>query len=160
MAGRPSSFTQDIADQITSKIVEGYTLRQIAALPKMPDKSTILRWLATNESFRAQYACAKDVQADLMSEDIIDISDDGTNDWITRENQDGSTYEVLNAEHVQRSRLRVDTRKWLMSKLAPKKYGDKVSAEVTGADGAPLVPPTITVNFVRPADPGEPTGET
>ena len=61
-----------------------------------------------------------------------DIADDGTNDWQERQNKDGSSYIALNTEHVQRSRLRVDTRKWIASKLKPKKYGDKQAVEHSG----------------------------
>ena len=75
-------------------------------------------------------------QADYYAEEIIEISDDSSGDELTDE--DGKTR--INSEFVNRSRLRVDTRKWLMARMAPKKYGDKITQEVTGADGTPLVP--------------------
>jgi hypothetical protein len=96
--------------------------------------------LASHAEFRDQYASAREAQADYYAEEIIEISDDGTNDWMERQRTDGSTEEVENKEVLARSRLRVDTRKWLMARMAPKKYGDKITQEVTGADGAPLVP--------------------
>jgi hypothetical protein len=67
-----------------------------------------------------------------MAEDILDIADDGTNDWIEREREDGSTFEVINNEVIQRSKLRVETRKWLMAKTKPKKYGDKLDLTSAG----------------------------
>jgi hypothetical protein len=70
------------------------------------------------------------MQMELMATEILDIADDGSND--TYETDDG---EKVNQDHINRSRLRVDTRKWLMSKLAPKKYGEKVQQEVTGNIG-------------------------
>ena len=67
----------------------------------------------------------------------LDIADDGSNDWVERKNADGSTTEVVNGEHIQRSRVRIDARKWLLSKLAPKKYGDKL--EFAGDPNNPIV---------------------
>ena len=75
----------------------------------------------------------------------IQIADDGRNDWMTVQ-RGGEGVEVPNQEVINRSRLRVDTRKWLASKVIPKIYGDKVHQEVTGADGQPL-----TINWVAPS---------
>jgi hypothetical protein len=67
---------------------------------------------------------------------MLDIADDGTNDWAKQQlGEDGPEVEVLNKEHIQRSRLRIETRKWLASKLKPKKYGDKITTEHTGTVG-------------------------
>lgn len=136
--GRPSDYSEEIATDICALIIEGYTLRQIEAKEGFPSKTTICRWLASNTEFRDQYARAREHQAECMADDILDISDDGSNDWVERENSDGTTYEAINHEHISRSKLRVDSRKWLMSKFAPKKYGDKVTNEHTGADGGPI----------------------
>ena len=66
-------------------------------------------------------------RAEEVFEEILDIADDGTNDWMERNGKDGETGDtVLNGEHVQRSRLRIDARKWALSKMIPKKYGDKI----------------------------------
>lgn len=88
--------------------------------------STVYKWLALNKSFAEQYARAREIQADYMAESILDIADDSSNDTIITE--DG---EMPNKEWMNRSRLRVDTRKWLMSKLHAKKYGDKLDLNVT-----------------------------
>lgn len=97
----------------------------------MPDKATVFRWLADNATFRDQYARAKEESADAMAEDILDIADNGTNDWmkITR---GGQTVSVPDPEVLQRSKLRVDTRKWIMSKMKPKKYGEKMDVTSDG----------------------------
>lgn len=97
----------------------------------MPDKSTVLRWLRDREEFRVQYARAKQEGAEVMAEEILDIADDGRNDWEEREGR-GGTYIALNREAIERSKLRVDARKWVMSKLLPKKYGDKLDVAHTG----------------------------
>ena len=69
---------------------------------------------------------------------MLEIADNSTNDWMERRREDGTVVTVLNGEHVQRSRLRIDTRKWLLAKLQPKKYGKHVSAALTGSDGGPI----------------------
>lgn len=133
---RPSEFTIEIAEAICERLSQGESLRRICSDEKMPGKSTVMRWLDANALFRDQYARAREAQADYWAEEIIEISDDGAND--TYKDEDG--HERTNQDVIARSRLRVDTRKWLMARMAPKKYGDKITQEVTGADGAPLVP--------------------
>jgi hypothetical protein len=143
--GRPSSYSEDIAGLICKRLADGESLRGICVDDTMPDKATVLRWLADPKRtvFRDQYARARESQADALVEECIEIADDGTNDWMERrsEAEKGAgvnTGWVLNGEHVQRSRLRVDTRKWWAARLAPKKYGDKVTNEFSGPDGGAI----------------------
>jgi hypothetical protein len=96
----------------------------------------VFRWLESNDAFREQYARAREAQADTLADEILEISDDGSNDWMQRTGKDQEPAWQLNGEHVQRSRLRVDSRKWFASKVAPKKYGDKL--EVAGDRENPL----------------------
>jgi hypothetical protein len=132
--GRPSKYTEFVAAEICQRISEGESLRQIGLLSHMPDARTVHRWLEENMVFRQHYARAREKQADHFLEEIRDIANDGRNDWeIVESERTGQDRIVLNAEHVQRSRLRVDTLKWVMSKLAPKKYGDKLEVENTVA---------------------------
>ena len=111
----------------------------------MPCVTTVFSWLRKYPEFLKQYETAKEESADLHAEDILDIADDGSNDWMEVNDKDNVGYRA-NGEHIQRSRLRVDARKWVASKLKPKKYGDKVQTELTGADGKDLIPeaPPIT----------------
>lgn len=129
-AGRPSSFTQEIADEICERIADGESLRSICGGGAMPNKSTVFRWLGANEIFRDQYARAKEAQAEALADEIVDIADDGQNDWMERNAEDNAGW-VANGEALQRSRLRVDARKWIASKLLPKKYGDRQQVDVT-----------------------------
>lgn len=138
MAGRPSDYSRETATAICVRLGLGESLREICRGDDMPDKSTVMRWLASHQEFRDQYASAREAQADYFAEEILEIADDGTNDWMERQNGDGTTYEVENREVLNRSRLRVDTRKWLMARMAPKKYGDKVTQEHTGPEGGPV----------------------
>jgi hypothetical protein len=134
--GRPSDYSPEIADLICERIADGESVRAICADDNMPSKSMVFRWLSAHEEFRDQYARAKEAQAEHMADEMLDIADDGSNDWMERRNADGSTYEVVNGEHIQRSRVRIDARKWLLSKLAPKKYGEKI--QHAGHDGGAL----------------------
>ncbi len=134
--GRPTDYNGEISGKVCELIAEGYSLRQIGRIEGMPGKTTVLRWLARHEEFRSQYARARDLQAEHMADEILEIADDGTNDWETREQEGGGTITVVNHENIQRSRLRVDARKWLMSKMAPRKYGDRIAH--TDGDGSPL----------------------
>lgn len=125
---RPSSFTEEMGDRICELLAEGQSLRAICSADDMPSQSAVFRWLADERraTFRQQYARAREAQADALFGEMLDIADDGSNDWMERRRQDGSTDEVLNSEHVQRSKLRIDARKWMASKLNPKVYGDKL----------------------------------
>lgn len=137
--GRPSDYSLELVAVICGKLAGGESLRAICAAEEMPDKSTVFRWLAEHQEFRDQYARAREAQADALADEVLEISDDGSNDWMERKNSDDQSLGwVLNGEHVQRSRLRVDSRKWFAGKVAPKKYGDKLVQEHSGPDGAPI----------------------
>ena len=124
--GRPSIFTDDLAATICRRIADGESLRSVCRDADMPGKATVLRWLDENEEFRDQYARAREAQADHFAEEILEIADDATNDFMDRKRKDGSLETVVDAENIQRSRLRVDARKWLMARMAPKKYGSRI----------------------------------
>lgn len=132
-AGRPSDYTPELSDQICAAISQGLSLRTICSADDMPCMATIFNWLRTNPQFLEQYEKAKEEQADALAEEMLDIADDGSNDWMERTGKDGESIGwAVNGEHVQRSRLRLDTRKWIASKLKPKKYGDRITNELTG----------------------------
>lgn len=137
--GRPSDFTQEKADEICARIADGETVRVICADDRMPAMPTLFRWLADERyaAFREQYTHAREVQAERMFEEMLEIADDGTSDMHTVVRR-GKEVEEVDWEHINRSRLRVDTRKWILSKMLPKKYGDKATLEHTGKDGGPM----------------------
>ncbi len=101
--------------------------------PDFPKGSTIQDWIEADEALSGQYARAKDFQIERLAEQILEISDDDSLDMAFKE--DGTPF--VNTEHIQRSKLRVDSRKWILSKLKPKKYGDKVT--MAGDADNPLV---------------------
>ncbi|WP_426526851.1 terminase small subunit protein [Bradyrhizobium sp. McL0615] len=131
--GRPSDYSPELAVLICARMGEGESLRSICRDDAMPALSTVFRWLAGDKAFQDQYARAMDARATLLAEEILEISDDRSGDAVT----DPETGAVrMDAEFVARSRLRVDSRKWLAARMSPKKYGDKVTQEISGPDGA------------------------
>lgn len=131
MTGRPTDYTEELADIICAELSDGKSMRQVCAGEEMPDKSTVFRWLRKYESFRDQYVRAKEESADALTDEMLDISDDSINDYVTSAEGDR-----VNPENIQRSRLRIETRKWLAAKLKPKKYGDRqyIETKDTTAD--------------------------
>lgn len=127
--GRRTEFTQAIADIICDRLAEGQSLRSICESGKIPCQSTIFKWLREQPEFSQQYARARESQVEHYANEILEIADDGRNDTTT----DCHGKVIVDHDVIARSRLRVDTRKWLMSKLAPKKYGDKL--ELGGSVG-------------------------
>lgn len=130
--GRPSDYTEELCDRICAELAEGKSLRTVCIPDEMPSTVTVFAWMRKHPEFLNRYARAKEESADALFEETIDIADDGTNDWMTDNDKDNAGYK-LNGENIQRSRLRVDTRKWMMSKMRPKKYGDKITTEHTGS---------------------------
>jgi len=124
--GRPTTFSTQIADTICARMCEGESLRAICRDHYMPHRSSVYQWLRKNSAFRDLYTQARETLVEHWGDEMLEISDDGTTDFITKMGRNGTEYEAVDQEHIQRSRLRVDTRKWLMSKLAPRKYGDHV----------------------------------
>jgi hypothetical protein len=125
-------YSDELARAICSRLAEGESLRQICASQGMPDSATVLRWLDQHSAFREQYARAREVQAEHWVDEIIEIADDAVNDWEEREKKDGTTSMAVRHDHISRAKLRIDTRKWLMSRLVPKKYGD--TSEMAGKE--------------------------
>ena len=127
------AYSQAVATAICEQLADGKGLRTICQQDGMPDKSTVLRWLENQPEFRDQYARAREIQADTLFDEILEIADDARNDAMKgRNGEDG-----VNNEHIQRSRLRVDARKWMAGKLRPKVYGEKL--ELSGDPEHPVV---------------------
>lgn len=150
-AGQPTKYNPELTERICERLSDGQSLREICKSEGMPSRATVLRWLRVHDEFRDQYAQAREVQADTIVDEILEIADDARNDWMERQGDDGAGVQV-NSEHIQRARLRIDARKWVAAKLRPKKYGDRVQTEVSGPDGGP-VPITVAERIiVKPGD--------
>lgn len=121
--GRPTDYSLELAEQICERVANGQGLVKICKEDAMPHRSTVMRWIFKNKEFCDMYTHARELQADFYFEEILEISDGSEGD--TYEDEKGN----IRTDHevVNRSRLRVDTRKWMVARLAPKKYGDQAA---------------------------------
>lgn len=128
---KPIEYTPEIGMMICEMIAT--SSKSISALcatnPDFPNKSTIWEWRIKHSEFERMYIISKQRQIEVIVDEMLDISDDSSLDTIEKEAKDGSTYRVCNYEWIARSKLRLDTRRWLASKLCPKIYGDRVYNE-------------------------------
>lgn len=132
--GRPTVYTQAVALEICTRISEGESLRAICRDDHMPALSSVMLWL-TDEShkvFSEQYVRAREAQAEHMFLEIAELSDTSVEDIMGIDRSDSA--------RVQARKLQIDTRKWILSRMFPKKYGEKL--DVT-SDGEKLQPVPI-----------------
>lgn len=128
--GQPPIYTAELADAILVRIADGESLRSICNDPEMPSRPTVYSWVLDNkDGFFDRYARAREMQAHALVDDCVEVADDGINDWMERNDPNNPGY-AANGEHMQRSRLRVDTRKWTAARILPKVYGDRVQTDV------------------------------
>lgn len=136
--GRPKgtdTYTPEMGRRICERVSELGSLRRACKEDGMPAENTVRQWLWRYAEFAEEYARAKEAGIDALVEEALDISDDGSNDW--QETQHGPS---LNGEHVSRSKLRVEYRRWLAERMAPKKYGVRQDITSNGKEiGGPAV---------------------
>lgn len=133
--GRPTDYNDQVASRLLAEIADGKSVASLCKQDWAPSRQTFYQWIHKHRAFADSYAKAKDDCAESLADEIIDIADDGTNDWMDNNDPENPGYR-LNGEHYQRSRLRIDTRKWVASKLKPKKYGEKTEVEHSGSVGS------------------------
>lgn len=154
-AGRPTDYTPELADLVCERLANGESMRSVSRDDNMPAMCTLFKWLRIHPEFAQQYAKAKEESADALVEDMLDIADNQVEQPLIVDGLpmqvDGKLVMVKDAVSVNHAKLRVDTRKWAASKLKPKKYGDKVTQEVTGKDGGPIK--TETQWVIQPVKP-------
>ena len=135
--GRPSTYTPETAALICERLAAGESLRAICRDDGMPPESTVRGWVLDDvQGFSAQYARARDIGLDALAEETLAFADTPVEGVRREESDDG--YKEVREDMLGHRKLQVDTRKWLLSKLAPKKYGEKTSMELTGANGGPV----------------------
>jgi hypothetical protein len=126
-------YSEDVVDRILDELKAGETLRAICKKDWAPTRSTFHDWEKQNKNgLSDRYARARQIGWEEMADELLEIADDGSNDWMIKETERGDV-EVLDHEHIQRSRLRIDTRKWILSKRVPE-FGDKLQVETNPSE--------------------------
>ena len=123
---RPTSYTAERAKRVCDLVAEGESLRTIGEMRGMPARRTVRGWLNAHPEFEREYEVARRERTDNLVDESIEIAD--------------SVSGCTDPTAVQAARLRIDTRRWLASKLLPERFGDHNRVEMTGKDGAPLIP--------------------
>lgn len=138
--GHPTSYTAEIADRILDELMEGRLLIDICDDPGMPTARTIRQWVQVDrEGFAQRYDRARELGFHAMADQMLAIADDGRNDWTIYRKNDGTAELVLDHEHISRSKLRVNSRKWLLTKMLPRIYGDEPKGHEAESDLAKLM---------------------
>ncbi len=129
---RPTIFNDELASTICRRLALGESARQICRDDSMPALSTLMKWVtdADKIGFSEQYARARDCQADFYADEIVDIADELAED--------------ADSNAIQRARLRVDSRKWKVARMSPRKYGDKQQVDHVSSDFS-MQPTTVTL---------------
>lgn len=152
-AGRPTKYTKELADSLCSELSQGKSLRKVCESDEYPSAVTIFSWLRTNDEFLKQYEMAKQESADSLVDEILDIADNDASEPLLVNGEpvmeNGKPVTIKTAVGVQHARLKVDARKWVASKLKPKKYGDKV--ELSNDPDNPIPPQLIFQPLAKPA---------
>lgn len=139
--------TPEVIETILAHLADGKSMRSVCRMDGMPKMTTVFKWLREDAEFAKHYAQAKKEGVEAMLEDCLEIADDGRNDFM--ETQYG---QKVDREAIERSKLRVDTRKWFASKILPKKYGEKVEQTLKGDPTAPLQTRVVMVPPKEKAD--------
>lgn len=156
--GRPSKYTDELATKICLLLAQGLSLRKICLREDMPQCQTVHNWIIARKEFFEQYARAREAQADLLFDQCLEISDDASKDLVDVPTDAGFTAQRVDHEHIARSKLRVDTRKWMAGKLAPKKYGERIAHEIGDPEGKPLSPTIVITGRPQSAPAPEAVG--
>lgn len=133
----PKRYTPEMGREICRQIMEGRTLKKICEDPRMPSKRAIMYWLSdpARADFRELYYYSRRVYSEILVDEIVTIADDTSNDWKEKKDRHGNFLKMVpDNEAIQRSRLKIDTRKWLAAKLMPRIYGENkvMQHDVTG----------------------------
>ena len=135
---RPVVLTPELQVELCERLAENAgSLRRVCAAADMPLERTVRRWCVENPDFESAYARAKLMGIDASIDETLDIADDASNDWMERLGKEGQPVGwQVNGDHVTRSRLRIETRRWIAERTAAKKYGTKTGVDLTSSDGS------------------------
>lgn len=146
--GRPSKFTPAIAAAVCERLKAGEPLAVICRDEDMPSDNTVRAWAKADPDFSSAIAHAREVGFDVIAASTLAIADDDSRDWEMIRDAEGNVTGIkVDGEHVQRSKLRIETRLKLLAKWDPKRYGEAVQVKHADADGNGLVPVmNLTIN--------------
>lgn len=125
--GRPTDYTPELGIKICERIAQGESVRSIGRDQAMPDAATIFRWALVNEDFREHYTRAKEIGAEVEAEQIVEEADNAIKVVKGKDKSDNA--------RVQAVKLAVDTRRWILAKKLPKKWGDRQVVTTEDKDG-------------------------
>ncbi len=137
---RKSTYTEKVADQICEMIADGTPLREICRMEKMPGWVTVYQWIKEQPAFAERFAHARELGFDAIAEDALRIAN--TPQIGETEESSDNGLKIKREDMLGHRKLQVETRLKLLAKWAPKKYGESIRQELTGANGGP-----ITMNF-------------
>lgn len=143
---KPKVFTPELNAELFQRIMSGRSLRDVCRDEDMPEITRVFKEAMPDPDFAQQYARATAVRAEQLFDEIFEISDDASNDYMERTGKDGESLGwVENGEVINRSRLRIDTRKWALARMNPRKYGEKLA--LGGDEDAPPIKTTGQLNI-------------
>lgn len=128
--GRPSKYTEALVDEICERLSNGKTLRSICRDDHMPHWNTVYQWMADDVTISGRIARARDLGADAIAEGTVEIID---------QEPERDQYGKIDPGWVAHQKLRAEHRLKLLAKWQPKKYGDRITQELTGANGGPIL---------------------
>ena len=134
----PTSYSEELAATICTRIAEGESLRAICADEAMPNRSTVMQWVADNrEGFKERYELAQDFRAQAIFDEMLEISDN-TEEGEERTIHSDGTSELRTGDMLGHRKLKIEARKWVLARMAPKRYGDRIAQEISGPNGGPI----------------------
>ena len=131
--GYSAEKRKELQEKILELLMKGEHLTGICKRKDLPSLDCVYSWLRKDKEFAERYSFSREVAAQIMCDEIIEIADDSGDDWI-----DGWDGRKLNRDAIERSRLKIDARKWTLAKMMPRKFGNQASIEVTGRDGGAI----------------------
>jgi terminase small subunit-like protein len=126
LASAAVPYTAEIAERVLDELMSGRLLVDICSEPDMPSVSSVRRWIRDNrEGFAACYLQAREIGWHTIGEQVLHVVDDRANDWIVQKREDGGTQKILDPQRVSRAQLRFKARRWLLSRMLPRTFGDR-----------------------------------
>ena len=148
MEGRDHN-NQDIACYICAELMMGRSLTSICRDKNVPSLPTVYSWLNSSkpyyvEEFFKSYSAAREIQAHVLCDEILEIADDDKHDFYFTRDKQGREVRKVNYDHIKKSELRINARKWYLAHLQPRKYGNK--NHLTKANDKPS--PHASINLI------------